>query len=367
MEPVAPQPPQPLLPATTPVITLDYCQGAASATAAKTSCKKVITKAEFDRILDAAIPKSRRSAGADVIPQVKQAVAKEYLNMYVMASEAEKRGYPAKDPMAEEMLRLSRMQVLSMALNQELQEKAKPTDAEVESYYKDNPSAFVEVGLRRLYIPKPAPVTPPAPTPTSTTPNPADASKPADAAKPADPEALKAAAEKIRDRAAAGEDLDKLEKDAFEAAGNKQTPPPTQMGNRRRGILPPDQDAQIFALNAGEVSKLYDNPGGFYLYKVESKRTLPLTEVKEEIQRKLQPEKLNDARKAITEKVKSNFNEKYFGGPVAAAGAAPAPGKSSTTPAGTAKQPSPAPKADTAKTGSTSTHKPHMAAATATH
>ena len=176
MEPVAPQPPQPLLPATTPVITLDYCQGAASATAAKTSCKKVITKAEFDRILDAAIPKSRRSAGADVIPQVKQAVAKEYLNMYVMASEAEKRGYPAKDPMAEEMLRLSRMQVLSMALNQELQEKAKPTDAEVESYYKDNPSAFVEVGLRRLYIPKPAPVTPPAPTPTSTTPNPADAS-----------------------------------------------------------------------------------------------------------------------------------------------------------------------------------------------
>src|SRR5207248_845499 len=236
MGPVAPQPPQPLLPANTPVITLDYCQGAARATAAKTSCKKVITKAEFDRILDAAIPKSRRSAGADVIPQVKQAVAKEYLNMYVMASEAEKRGYPAKDPMAEEMLRLSRMQVLSMALNQESQEKAKPTDAEVKSYYKDNPSAYVEVGLRRLYIPKPAPVTPPAPTPTSTTPNPADASKPADAAKPADPEALKAAAEKIRDRAAAGEDLDKLEKDAFEAAGNKQTPPPTQMGNRRRGI-----------------------------------------------------------------------------------------------------------------------------------
>ena len=355
MGPVAPQPPQPLLPANTPVITLDYCQGAARATAAKTSCKKVITKAEFDRILDAAIPKSRRSAGADVIPQVKQAVAKEYLNMYVMASEAEKRGYPAKDPMAEEMLRLSRMQVLSMALNQELQEKAKPTDAEVASYHKDSPSAFVEVGLRRLYIPKPAPVTPPAPTPTSATPNPADASK------PADPEAIKAAAEKIRDRAAAGEDLDKLEKDAFEAAGNKQTPPPTQMGNRRRGILPPDQDAQIFALNAGEVSKLYDNPGGFYLYKVESKRTLPLTEVKEEIQRKLQPEKLNDARKAITEKVKSNFNEKYFGGPVAAAGAAPAPGKSSTTPAGTAKQPSPAP-----ETGTT-THKPHTAAATATH
>jgi hypothetical protein len=362
-EAAAPQPPLPPLPATAPVITLDYCGGAhahaAAAAATKTPCKKVITKAEFDRILDAAIPKSRRPAGADVPPQVKQAVAREYLNMYIMADEAKRRGYPAKDPLAEEMLDLSRMQVLSMVLNQELQEKTKPTDAEIERYYNDNPSAFVDVGLRRLYIPKPAPVTPPAPNAAGAAAG--DATKNADAPKPPDPEALKAAAEKLHDRAASGEDLDKLEKEAFEAAGSKQTPPPTQMGNRRRGILPPDQDAEVFGLNAGQVSKLFDNPGGWYLYKVESKRTLPLSEVKDEILRKLQPEKLNDARTAITTKVKSDFNQNYFGGPVTGtAMAVPAPGKppASSAPGSATKQTTAkpaAPKAGTPKTNSLTT------------
>jgi hypothetical protein len=367
------------------VITLDYCSGAVATAATKTACKKVITKAEFDGILDAAIPKSRRPAGADVPPQVKQAVAREYLNMYIMAREAERRGYENK-PLAQEMLNLSRMQVLSMVLNQDLQEKTKPTNSEIQKYYDDNPSAFIEVGLRRLYIPKPAPVQPPTPTPATnaanafTAPAPAlaaaaagtgksgdvakstDATKAADAPKPPDPEVLKAAAEKFRDRAAAGEDLDKLEKEAFEAAGNKQTAPPTQMGSRRRGVLPPDQDAEVFALNPGQVSKLIENPGGFYLYKVETKRTQPLSEVKDEIQRKLQPEKLNDARTAITGKVKSNFNEKYFGGAVAGApGSASAPAPKSASPtAGAAKKPTPssggAPSASAPKTGTPKTN-----------
>ncbi|HTC92530.1 MAG TPA: peptidylprolyl isomerase [Terriglobales bacterium] len=331
--------PGPDLPPTTPVITLNFCEGAASkaktaAAAPQAGCKKVITKAQFDKVLDAAIPRSRRPAGGEIPQQVKGAVAKEYLNMYLMAHEAEKRNLEHTDPMVQEMLELSRMQVLSMALNQQLQEKTKPTDAEIEKYYNDNPSAFVEIGLRRLYIPKPAQAPTTAPNPASTSANSATPNNPTPATatpKPEDVEAQKAAAEKLRDRASAGEDLDKLEKEAFDAAASKQTPPPTQMGNRRHNILPPDQDAEVFALNPGQVSKLYENPGGWYLYKVESKRTLALTDVKEEIQRKLQPEKLNDARQAITGKVKSDLNEKYFGGPAGAEGssAAPGPGKSS--------------------------------------
>src|SRR5713101_168292 len=367
----APAPPeapaQPPLPPNTPVITLNFCPGAApssanaAANAPKTTCKKVITKAEFDRVLDAAIPRSRRPAGGDIPSQVKEAVAKEYVNMYIMSHEAEKRGLQNKDPLIEEMLQLSRMQVLAMALNQELQENTKLSDAEIEKYYNDNPSAFVEVSLRRLYIPKPAPV----PNPTSTPANPMAANAATTAAanandatpKPADADALKAAAEKLHDRAAAGEDLDKLEKEAFDAAGTKQTPPPTQMGNRRHGILPPDQDALVFALDAGGVSKLFDNPGGWYLYKVESKRTLPLNDVKEEIQRKLQPEKLKDARDAITGNIKSDLNEKYFGG-ASTSGPAPASGKAPSAPANNATdEPASAPKTSKARTGSNIVHK----------
>ena len=336
--------PAPQLAPTAPVITLDFCQGKATktkATAVKTAgaaagCKEVITKAQFDKVLDAAIPRNRRPAGGEVPQQVRQAIAKEYLNMYLMAREAEKRGLPGKDPATQEMLKLMRMQVLAGALNQQLQENTKPTDTEVEQYYKDNPSAFVEVSLRRLYIPKP-PQTPPAPatnpansgantSPTnataSNTSTPATAPKPDPEAQKAALEAQKAAAEKFRERAMAGEDLDKLEKEAFEAVASKQTPPQTQMGNRRRGIMPPDQDAEIFSLNPGQVSKLFDNPGGWYVFKVESRRTVPFNEAKEEIQRKLQPEKLKDAREAITATVKTDLNDKYFGSPAPAPGAA---------------------------------------------
>jgi len=392
----APKPaaqPAPVLPATTPVITLNFCKGATASKSKTTAatkapeaanCKTVITKAEFDKVLDAAIPKNRRPPGGDVPQQVRQAVAKEYLNIYIMAREAEKRGFPAKDPTTQEMLKLSRMQVLSVALNQELQEKAKPTDAQVEQYYKDNPSAFVEVSLRRLYLPKP-PQAPPAPTITNAGANAANATTgsagnpgnannaatnnaPANPPKP-DPEAQKAAleaqkatAEKFRDRAIAGEDLDKLEKEAFEAISSKQTPPQTQMGNRRRGIMPPDQDTEIFSLEPGHVSKLFDNPGGWYVFKVESKRTIPFTEAKEEIQRKLQPENFKDVHEAIISNVKSDLNDKYFGPPAPAGAAAgrtqpmPAPSRPSSTrpqaasgppkPAGTADAKSqPAPKA----------------------
>ena len=364
--------PEPALPPTTPVITLNFCEGAASKTKAaaapQAGCKKVITKAQFDKVLDAAIPRSRRPAGGEIPQQVKGAVAKEYLNMYLMAHEAEKRNLEHTDPMVQEMLELSRMQVLSMALNQQLQEKTKPTDAEIEKYYNDNPSAFVEIGLRRLYIPKPAQAPTTAPNPPSTSANSAAPNNPTPAnttPKPEDAEAQKAAAEKLRDRASAGEDLDKLEKEAFDAAGSKQTPPPTQMGNRRHNILPPDQDAEVFALNPGQVSKLFENPGGWYLYKVESKRTLALNDVKEEIQRKLQPEKLNDARQAITGKVKSDLNEKYFGGPAGADASSPAPGpgkSSSSAAVSSSKQSS---ITATAKTGvakaNSATHKTQQA------
>ena len=359
--------PEPVLPPTTPVITLNFCEGAAAsktktaAAAPQAGCKKVITKAQFDKILDAAIPRSRRPAGGEVPQQVKGAVAKEYLNMYLMAHEAEKMDLEHTDPMVQEMLQLARMQVLSMALNQQLQEKTKPTDAEVEKYYNDNPSAFVEIGLRRLYIPKPAQAPTPATAPNS--PAPANATP-----KPEEVEAQKAAAGKLRDRAAAGEDLDKLEKEAFDAAGSKQTPPPTQMGNRRHNVLPPDQDAEVFALNPGQVSKLFENPGGWYLYKVESKRTLALNDVKEEIQRKLQPEKLNDARQAITGKVKSDLNEKYFGGPASAEASSPAPGPgkpSSSAGVSSSKQSSLTAKTGAAKAGSAE-HKTQQAQKTDT-
>lgn len=305
-------PAKPVAP-TAPVLVLDgFCEVPAAAAAkpatppAQKNCKKVITKAEFEKIMDAVIPKSRRNQG-QLDAQVKQAVGRQYAEILVMANEARKRGIQRR-PNTQELMRISQLQVLAQSLLQDLNEKSAPTPAETERYYSDNKAAFEEAIVRRLFIPKEAPpATPPAGA--------ADAkpATPAGAAPAPDPAAQKAFADKVRGRAAAGEDFDKLQNDAFAFAKNTQSPPTTQLGPRRRGTLPPDHDTAVFALKPGGVSELFDTPTGWYLYKLESKRDLPLNEVREEITRRLQPQKFNDARGAITTSVSPEFNPDYFG------------------------------------------------------
>src|SRR5262245_6838171 len=79
---------------TAPVITLNgYCEapttGAAPAAAkpASQNCKKVITRAEWERLVNAAIPANRR---AEILsnPQFVQQMARQYAEILVMANEA---------------------------------------------------------------------------------------------------------------------------------------------------------------------------------------------------------------------------------------------------------------------------------------
>ena len=268
-------------------------EGAAAAKPAASSanCNTVITKAEFEKIVNAVVPKNRR---AELPPTAKQQIAQQFTTLLVMATTAQKRGIEHKDPNVQEALKLSRQQVLAQSLNQDLMEQATPSEAEIKKYHDDNPSAYDEVTLLRLYIPKAAA------TGTATS-------------KPGDANAEKGAAEKLRARAAAGEDFDKLQKEAFANQPNPQGAPSAQMGPRRRGAMPPDQESAIFSTPAGSVTQLFDNPAGWYVYKVVSKRTVPLADVKEEILHKLQQQRYMDARNAITNSVEPEFNEKYFG------------------------------------------------------
>jgi parvulin-like peptidyl-prolyl isomerase len=314
------------------VITLNgFCEAPATAPAKPTApqnCRKVITKAEFEKVMEAVIPKSRRP-DADANPQVKQAIARQYADILVMANEAKKRGIQ-HNPNTQELLRLSQLQVLAQGLLQDLNEKAKPSETEITKYYNDNKASFEEGIVRRLFIPKqtaPAPAQPAAGSEAKPAP-------PATNAPVPDAAAQKAFAEKIRERGAAGEDFDKLQKEAFESAKNTQTPPSTQLGPRRRGSLPPDHDAAVFALKPGEVSQLFDTASGWYLYKLESKRQVPLSDVREELTRRLQPQKFTDARTAIANSVKPDFNPDYFGATTTSPVTAASPRGAAQTPKG---------------------------------
>jgi parvulin-like peptidyl-prolyl isomerase len=262
---------------------------AGSAAAAKPApCETVITKKQLETLIETVRP--------NLPPAQRRTLATQYVELLVIANAGAKAGLE-KDPKVQEQLRLQKLQALAGAYTKEMQKKeAEVPEADIEKYYKDNEAKYEEAKLQRIYIPM---VT--------------EEGKPPDAA------ATKVVAEKIQARAAAGEDFDKLQKEAFTAAGNKGTAPSVELGERRHGTLSPKQDEAVFKLKPGEVTPALDETSGYYIYKVVGRDTVPLDKVHEEIKGMLGREHMRESMEKLRSSVEPTFNDAYFGS------AAPAP------------------------------------------
>ncbi len=272
-------------------------------------CKTVVTKEEFDRILNSVRP--------GLPPQARMQIAQSYAELLNFAMQAEKLGLDKRADVQEQM-KLRRLQTLAVAYNRYLQEKfSKPSDAELEAYYNKNKAAYEEVTLKRIFIPKP----------TST----------GEKRPPLDEAATKALADKTRERAVSGEDFEKLQQETYVAANpdtGKSAIPSAAMGARRRGTLAGPQEEQIFALKPGEVSPVFEEPTGFFIYKVDSKRVLPFSDVKAQISRQLEQQKMQDAVAKVTGSVKTTFDRDYFSPSETAKPAAPGTPAPESVPSG---------------------------------
>jgi hypothetical protein len=188
-------------------------------------------------------------------------------------------------------------------VSQAIQEKASQiSDDDIKAYYEKNNADFEEASLRRIYIPK---VQQPA---SKVKLSPAEESKRAKAGEAA----MKAEAVKIRARAAAGEDLTKLQAEAFVLAGIKSKSPTVDMGKVRRSSLPPDQ-VSVMDLKTGAVSELITDQSGYYVYKVGAKDTLPLDKVQDEIKGTLRSQRMQADMQAAQHSATPKLDEAYFG------------------------------------------------------
>ncbi len=292
----APQPKPEDLPPGTPVITLNgFCE---KPPAAAGECKTVVTKEQFERLANALNP--------NMPPQVRRQLAQAYAQALVFSAAADQRGL-ANTAEAQQLFQFARMQALSQLLLLRLQDEAsRITPQEVEKYYNEHAPQFQEATVRRIFIPK---------------------AKPSE--KPGEPVRLneatvKAEAEKMRARAAAGEDPDKLQKEAYANLGIKTDPPPSQPTTVTREQLPPTH-AQVFDLKPGEVSQPFEEPGGFYIYKLEAKRTIPLESARQQIEQTLKQERLQSTMQEITKGITPQLNDAYFGGGTQAGARTPEP------------------------------------------
>jgi hypothetical protein len=256
-------------------------------------CKTVVTRAEFEQLIDAVAP--------TIAPAARKQLATQYGMALVMVHKAHQMGLD-KGPKFDELMRVARVGVLTKALSQNLQdEAARVSDPDVKSYYEKNEAAFQEVELQRIFVPRSK--------------QPAEGKEKASAddatkAQQESEESMKKLAEALRARAAAGEDFDKLQDEAATAAEFKGKTP-TKLGKVRRTSLPPAQ-AEVMDLKPGATSQLISTPNGYLIYKAGEKDTLALDKVHEEIVSTLRSQRIQDAMQAIQRSATPELNEKYF-------------------------------------------------------
>jgi peptidyl-prolyl cis-trans isomerase C len=290
------QPPRqstPEIPMDAPVLTIKgYCseKKAGAASSPDSSCQTIVTRAQFEALAAAIQPTMN--------PAVKRQLASLYPRLLVMAHQAESEGLD-KEPRYQQMMLYTRMQILSQALTRKLQEEsAKLSQAEMEDYYQKNRDMFQVYTLQRLIVPLHKQ---------------SAATTVSGAAQEADAE-MTQLAEKLRGRAAAGEDFIKLQKEAFDAAGITVAAPNTTMSKMRRASIP-SAHAAVLELKPGEVSPLLSDSGGHYIYKLDAREQLTLEQVREEVRGTLSEQKTKEALDKIEKSFTAETNEAYFAAP----------------------------------------------------
>lgn len=279
-------------------------------------CKTEITRAQFEKLASALSP--------NVTPQLKRQLEQALPRFMAMSEAAKKKGLETS-PKFIETMKFIRMQILTRELERSIQEDAdKVPPQDIADYYKKNPEAYEQFSLERLFVPRYKQREPDEKQdekePEKLTEEQQKAKEAADKAKQEQGEQeLKKSADSIRERAAAGEDFAKLQKEAFDAAGTKVDNPNVSLPKVRRTGLPATH-AAVFDLKAGEVSLVISDNGGHYIYKVVSKETLPLDQVKDEIHNKLKSERLKERMDKYTNSFQAVPNDAYFG-PAAPMGA----------------------------------------------
>jgi parvulin-like peptidyl-prolyl isomerase len=308
-----------------PVITINgMCDHpSADKAAADPNCKTVITRSEFEKILDSVQP--------NMPPRVRRQFATRYSMALVMAQKAHEMGLD-QGPKFDDRMKLMRMQVLSQSYNQAVQEKAgQISDKDIEDYYHSHSGDYEEANLQRIFVPR-AQQAPASKVKLSSA---AEEKRRKDSE-----EVMQKEADKLRARAVAGEDMSKLQEEATQLAGVKSKAPSTKMGDVRRNSLPPAH-ASVMDLKTGEVSPVISDQSGYYIYKVGKKETEPLDKAKEEIRGALRSQRMQEQMQAVQQSATPTLDENYFGPDMPPGHGMPLP---SPTGGPSSKPPSPGPK-----------------------
>jgi hypothetical protein len=277
-------------PETTVLTVQGVCEPAPKGAEGK-DCKTEVKRTEIDAVINTLEPRATSAA--------RRQLAINYARLVAAAGEAE-RQHLEKDP--EVMLqlavfeRLVRLQVLANKMYLQMQGRANNVPgAETAKYYSEHGADFEQGEVRMLSLPK-------------------NTVSPGGEAQELG--VLKVKTEELRARAAAGEEFDQLQQEAYKELGIKTELPSTKLNMARRMNLPMEERG-VFDLEPGQVTPVMELPRAFVVMKLVSKERIPLESAKAQIVSTLQQERMKEETRKSTESGKAEFNLKYFELPAA--------------------------------------------------
>ena len=249
-------------------------------------CSKQITRKDFERLMNALNP-----GGQNISPSGRQNLAQAYVEALAFEEAARKARTEDTEEFREVMFWV-RLRTIGDFYRRKLQEKYRnPAPEEIDTYYQEHIGSFERVHLLRILVPR-------------------ENSSGGDKDE-FDKKAL-AAAQAARTRAVNGEAVEQIQKDVYAGLGLER-PPATDLGTYRRADFMEKEAADVFSLQAGEVSPVETEAKSYVIYKVASKETLKEDQVKADIARDIAQQKYRDALKAVMDPTQADFNEQYFG------------------------------------------------------
>jgi len=283
------QPPRPVAPESTVITIHGLCPTATPPIGHKSdSCTVLLTRAELETMLAAV-----NLTNQNYPPAAMRSMASNYITMMALADAGEKAGIE-NDPRFADMMKVARTRTLAEAYRRSLLEKyGNPSDAEIDAYYKQNIAKFDQTKVDRILVPKV--------NPTNSQDKPAEFEKKAHEL-----------ADKLRERAAHGEDIITLQSEAYKTLGLRMMPPQTELNETQKRTLQSEVKQDVNALKAGEVTKVEAEPAGFTIYKMRARSTLSVEQAKTQIVHDLLQKNMDIALRAATDGVHPEYNEQFF-------------------------------------------------------
>jgi hypothetical protein len=279
------------------VITIQgLCERPPNSNATPVDCSTVITRADFEKLVNAVQP--------NMTAANRKPFATRYVTILLLAEKAHEMGLD-KSPEFDEQMYIARLQLLARQAGEKMQrDAANVPESEISDYYQQHAADYKTISFDRIFIPKQK-----EPEGKPNEPHPAKANQVSETE-------MKDEADKLRARAAAGEDPTKLQQEANDFAGNKTKVTNVKVENMRKTSIPPT-DAAIFDLKAGEVSQVFSDSTGYRIYKVTEVKDLPLASVHDEIAHALQGQNMKNSFESLQNSAKTTFDNSYFVTPAA--------------------------------------------------